>query len=160
RRELLRSRWRWLLAAAALAVVLAAPWYLAMAQHHGAPFVGRFFGTENVGEFRFPWTVEGEGSVLLALPIPFLPWAPPVRARGPGRSSSGRGCWGCSPSTACRGSSIHTTSCRRSPRWRSWRAGRGRAGDGGEAWWFSSASHWRPCSRCAFRSTLRCCSRS
>src|SRR5262249_34822314 len=38
----------------------------------------------NVGKFRFPWTVEGETLLLLALPILFLPWTPLVRVRGPG----------------------------------------------------------------------------
>src|SRR5262249_1132329 len=36
------------------------------------------------GKFRFPWTVEGELLLLLALPILFLPWTPLVRVRGPG----------------------------------------------------------------------------
>jgi 4-amino-4-deoxy-L-arabinose transferase-like glycosyltransferase len=81
---LFRERWKWLLAAAALALLLAAPWYVAMAQRHGEAFVDRFFGTENVGKFRFPWTVEGELLLLLALPVLFLPWTPLVRARGPG----------------------------------------------------------------------------
>ena len=84
RRELLRARWRWLVAAAVLALVLAAPWYVAMAQRHGEAFVGRFFGTENVGKFRFPWTAEGELLLLLALPVLFLPWTPLVRVSGPG----------------------------------------------------------------------------
>jgi hypothetical protein len=55
-----------------------------MAQRHGEAFLGRFFGTENVGKFRFPWTAEGELLLLLALPVLFLPWTPLVRARAPG----------------------------------------------------------------------------
>ncbi len=74
----------WLAAAAVLAVLLAAPWYLAMAHRHGEPFVVRFFGTENVGKFRFPWTVEGELVLLLGLPVLLLPWTFLVRGRGPG----------------------------------------------------------------------------
>ena len=65
-------------------MVLAAPWYLAMAHRHGEAFVGRFFGTENVGKFHFPWTVKGELGLLLALPILLLPWTPLIRVRGPG----------------------------------------------------------------------------
>lgn len=84
RRGLLRARLSWLLGAAVLALALAAPWYLAMAHRHGEVFVGRFFGTENVGKFRFPWTVEGELGLLLALPVLLLPWTPLVRLRGPG----------------------------------------------------------------------------
>jgi len=84
RRGVPRARLGWLLAAGALALLLAAPWYLAMAERHGAAFVGRFFGTENVGKFRFPWTLTGELGLLLALPILFLPWTPLVRPRGPG----------------------------------------------------------------------------
>lgn len=82
RRRMLRSRLPWLLGAVALALLLAAPWYVAMAQKYGAPFVGRFFGTENVGKFRFPWTLEGELELLLALPVLLLPWTPLVRVRG------------------------------------------------------------------------------
>jgi 4-amino-4-deoxy-L-arabinose transferase-like glycosyltransferase len=84
RRGLLRARLGWLLAAVALALLVAAPWFVAMAQRHGQVFTGRFFGTENVGKFRFPWTVEGELELLLALPILLLPWTPLVRLRGPG----------------------------------------------------------------------------
>ena len=84
RRGLLRSRWRWLLGVAAVGLAVAAPWYVAMAARHGGPFLGRFFGTENVGKFRFPWTVEGELLLLLGLPVLLLPWTPLVRVRGPG----------------------------------------------------------------------------
>ena len=83
RRGLLRARLPWLLGAAVLALALVAPWYVAMAQQHGAAFVGRFFGTENVGKFRFPWMLEGELELLLALPVLLLPWTPLVRLRGP-----------------------------------------------------------------------------
>ena len=76
----------WLAASAVVALVLAAPWYLAMANRYGEPFVLRFFGTENVGKFRFPWTIEGELSLLLALPVLLLPWTPLIRLRGPGAS--------------------------------------------------------------------------
>ncbi|HZX43599.1 MAG TPA: glycosyltransferase family 39 protein [Myxococcaceae bacterium] len=74
----------WLIGAAVLALLLAAPWYAAMASRHGEAFTGRFFGTENVGKFRFPWTVEGELGLLLALPVLLLPWTPLVRVRAPG----------------------------------------------------------------------------
>jgi hypothetical protein len=74
----------WIAGAAVVAVVIAAPWYVAMAHRHGEPFVARFFGTENVGKFHFPWTVEGELELLLALPVLLLPWTPLVRMRGPG----------------------------------------------------------------------------
>ncbi len=84
RRGLLRARLAWLIGAALVALVLAVPWYAAMAHRHGGAFVGRFFGTENVGKFRFPWTVEGELGLLLALPVLLLPWTPLVRVRGPG----------------------------------------------------------------------------
>lgn len=80
----LRERLPWLVGAVALALLLAAPWYLAMAQRHGEAFLGRFFGTENLGKFRFPWTARGELGLLLALPVLFLPWTPLVRVRGPG----------------------------------------------------------------------------
>jgi len=84
RRRALLSALPWLVAAAVLAVLVAAPWYLAMAHRHGEPFVVRFFGTENVGKFRFPWTLEGELLLLLALPVLLLPWTFLVRGRGPG----------------------------------------------------------------------------
>jgi 4-amino-4-deoxy-L-arabinose transferase-like glycosyltransferase len=84
RRGLLRARLPWLLAAGAVAVLLASPWYLAMVQQHGEAFVGRFFGTENVGKFRFPWTLDGELILIFALPTLLLPWTPLVRLRGPG----------------------------------------------------------------------------
>jgi 4-amino-4-deoxy-L-arabinose transferase-like glycosyltransferase len=74
----------WIAVAAAVAAGVAAPWYVAMAHRHGDPFVARFFGTENVGKFRFPWTLEGEGVLLLALPVLLLPWTPLVRVRGAG----------------------------------------------------------------------------
>ncbi len=83
RRRMLRSRLPWLLGAVALALLLAAPWYVAMAQRYGTAFVGRFFGIENVGKFRFPWTLEGELELLVALPVLLLPWTPLVRLRGP-----------------------------------------------------------------------------
>jgi 4-amino-4-deoxy-L-arabinose transferase-like glycosyltransferase len=84
RRGLLGRALPWLAGAAGIALLLAAPWYLAMAQRYGEPFVDRFFGTEYVGKFRFPWTVEGELGLLLALPVLFLPWSPLVGLRGPG----------------------------------------------------------------------------
>ena len=84
RRGRLTAALPWIAGAAVLALLLAAPWYLAMAHRHGEPFVGRFFGTENVGKFRFPWTVEGELALLLALPVLLVPWTPLVRGRGPG----------------------------------------------------------------------------
>jgi len=84
RRGLLARALPWLAGAAVIVLLLASPWYVAMAQRYGAPFVVRFFGTENVGKFRFAWTLEGELGLLLALPVLFLPWTPLVRARGPG----------------------------------------------------------------------------
>jgi 4-amino-4-deoxy-L-arabinose transferase-like glycosyltransferase len=66
----------WLWASLGLGLALAAPWYLAMAQVHGAPFLNRFFGVEIVGKFRLPWTAAGELLLLLALPVLFLPWTP------------------------------------------------------------------------------------
>ena len=84
RRAMLVRALPWIAVAGVVAVVVAAPWYMAMAHRHGEPFVGRFFGTENVGKFRFPWTLEGELALLLALPVLLLPWTPLVRLRGPG----------------------------------------------------------------------------
>jgi 4-amino-4-deoxy-L-arabinose transferase-like glycosyltransferase len=84
RRRLLTRALPWLAGAAVIALLLAAPWYVAMAHRHGEPFVARFFGTENVGKFRFAWTLEGELGLLLALPVLFLPWTPLVRMRAPG----------------------------------------------------------------------------
>ena len=84
RRRRLRASVPWIAAAAVLGLLVAAPWYVAMAHRHGEAFVGRFFGTENVGKFRFPWTVQGEVGLLLALPGLLLPWTPLVRVRGPG----------------------------------------------------------------------------
>ena len=86
RRRMLVSTLPWIAAAAVIALVLAAPWYVAMAQRHGEPFVARFFGTENVGKFRFPWTTQGEVTLLLTLPVLLLPWTSLVRVRGPGSS--------------------------------------------------------------------------
>ncbi len=85
RRGVPRARLGWLLAAGALALLLAAPWYLAMAERHGAAFVGRFFGTENVGKFRFPWTLDGRAGppARAAHPLPALDAArAPARPRG------------------------------------------------------------------------------
>jgi|SoiMethySBSTD1v2_1073268.scaffolds.fasta_scaffold169656_2 4-amino-4-deoxy-L-arabinose transferase-like glycosyltransferase len=84
RRGLLRRALPWVGGAAGIALLLAAPWYLAMAQRYGQPFVGRFFGTEYLGKFGFPWTAEGELVLLLALPVLLLPWSPLVGLRGPG----------------------------------------------------------------------------
>ena len=86
RRRMLVSTLPWIAAAAVIALVLSAPWYVAMAQRHGEPFVARFFGTENVGKFRFPWTTQGEVTLLLTLPVLLLPWTSLVRVRGPGSS--------------------------------------------------------------------------
>jgi 4-amino-4-deoxy-L-arabinose transferase-like glycosyltransferase len=72
----------WLWASVWLGLALAAPWYLAMAEVHGAPFLNRFFGVENVGKFRLPWTAAGELLLLLALPVLCLPWTPLVRPVG------------------------------------------------------------------------------
>jgi 4-amino-4-deoxy-L-arabinose transferase-like glycosyltransferase len=84
RQKLLVRALPWIAGAAVVAAIIAAPWYVAMAHRHGEPFVARFFGTENVGKFRFPWVLEGELALLLALPILLLPWTPLVRVRGPG----------------------------------------------------------------------------
>ena len=81
RPDTLRSRW--LLAAIGLGVVLAAPWYVLMAERHGSAFLGQFFGAENLGKFRFPWTLAGEVGLLVALPVLALPWTLRARARGP-----------------------------------------------------------------------------
>jgi 4-amino-4-deoxy-L-arabinose transferase-like glycosyltransferase len=84
-------RWRreviatpWVPGSVLLGVALAAPWYLAMAHVHGGAFLGQFFGVENVGKFRFAWTLEGEAMLLLALPVLFLPWTPLVQPRSAG----------------------------------------------------------------------------
>jgi 4-amino-4-deoxy-L-arabinose transferase-like glycosyltransferase len=82
RPEALRSPW--LPAAFALGGALAAPWYVAMAHRHGSAFLGQFFGAENLGKFRFPWTVGGELVLLAALPVLFLPWTLRIRPAGPG----------------------------------------------------------------------------
>jgi 4-amino-4-deoxy-L-arabinose transferase-like glycosyltransferase len=81
RPELFASAWLW--ASVWLGLALAAPWYLAMAEVHGAPFLNRFFGVENVGKFRLPWTAAGELVLLLALPVLLLPWTPLVALRHP-----------------------------------------------------------------------------
>src|SRR5262249_18669947 len=82
RPEALRSPW--VLAAFALGLVLAAPWYVAMAERHGAAFLRQFFGVENLGKFRFPWTVGDEVGLLAALPVLLLPWTFRIRPAGPG----------------------------------------------------------------------------
>jgi 4-amino-4-deoxy-L-arabinose transferase-like glycosyltransferase len=79
RPALFASPWLW--ASVWLGLALAAPWYLAMAEAHGAPFLNRFFGVENVGKFRLPWTAAGELLLLLALPVLCLPWTPLVALR-------------------------------------------------------------------------------
>jgi 4-amino-4-deoxy-L-arabinose transferase-like glycosyltransferase len=81
RPEALRSPW--LPAALGLGLVLAAPWYLLMAERHGSAFLAQFFGVENLGKFSFPWTLAGEVGLLVALPVLALPWTLLVRARSP-----------------------------------------------------------------------------
>jgi hypothetical protein len=84
RPALFASPWLW--ASVWLGLALAAPWYLAMAQVHGAPFLNRFFGVEHLGKFQLPWTAAGELLLLLALPVLCLPWTPLVARRRPPRA--------------------------------------------------------------------------
>jgi len=75
--ELLRTRWFW--GAVGLALLVAVPWFVAMAALHGMPFVERFFVVENLGKFAVPWTIAGEGWLLLSLLLLSLPWVALVR---------------------------------------------------------------------------------
>jgi len=75
--ELLRS-W-WAVAAVGLALIVSVPWFVAMALRHGMPFVDRFFLVENLGKFAVPWTLGGEGWLVLSLLLLSLPWVLLVR---------------------------------------------------------------------------------
>ncbi len=77
---------RWALASVALAVLVSAPWFLAMLAQHGVPFVERFILVENFGKFSGPWTLRAEGWLLLVLGLLALPWVGLVqwRAAPPG----------------------------------------------------------------------------
>jgi 4-amino-4-deoxy-L-arabinose transferase-like glycosyltransferase len=76
---LLRTGW----AAAGLATTLLVglPWFLLMVGRHGWPFVERFILVENFGKFTVPWTLAGEGRLLLALVLLALPWVGLVQWR-------------------------------------------------------------------------------
>ena len=69
---LLRSAWA--AAAVALALVVSAPWFLAMVALHGTPYLARFILVENFGKFSVPWTLGGEAWLLLVLLLLALPW--------------------------------------------------------------------------------------
>jgi 4-amino-4-deoxy-L-arabinose transferase-like glycosyltransferase len=69
---LLRSAWA--LAGAAVALVVSAPWFLAMVARHGLPFLERFILVENFGKFSVPWTLGAEAWLLLVLFLLALPW--------------------------------------------------------------------------------------
>lgn len=71
-RPLLRSPWT--LAGVALALLVSAPWFLAMVQRHGLPFLARFIVVENFGKFSVPWTLGAEAWLLLVLLLLSLPW--------------------------------------------------------------------------------------
>lgn len=75
--ELLRTRW----VAAGVGVMLAvsAPWFLAMVQTHGWPYLQRFILVENFGKFSVPWTLGGEAWLLVSLFLLALPWVGLVR---------------------------------------------------------------------------------
>jgi 4-amino-4-deoxy-L-arabinose transferase-like glycosyltransferase len=69
---LLRSAWA--AAAVAVALVVSAPWFVAMVALHGMPYLTRFIVVENFGKFSVPWTVGGEAWLLLVLLLLALPW--------------------------------------------------------------------------------------
>lgn len=81
---LLRSRWT--AASVAVALALGAPWFLAMAALHGAPFLVRFILVENFGKFSVPWTFGAEAWLLLVMFLLALPWVFLVQWRGAPRA--------------------------------------------------------------------------
>jgi 4-amino-4-deoxy-L-arabinose transferase-like glycosyltransferase len=70
--RLLRSAWA--AAAVALALLVSAPWFVAMVALHGTPYLARFIVVENFGKFSVPWTFSGEAWLLLVLLLLALPW--------------------------------------------------------------------------------------
>jgi 4-amino-4-deoxy-L-arabinose transferase-like glycosyltransferase len=73
---------RWSLAATALALVVAAPWYAASLAAHGRAFIDFFFIRENLGKFAPAWTPWGLLRLvasLLAFALPWTLWAVPRR---------------------------------------------------------------------------------
>jgi 4-amino-4-deoxy-L-arabinose transferase-like glycosyltransferase len=81
---LLRSAWA--AGAVALALVVSAPWFLAMVALHGAPYLARFILVENFGKFSAPWTLGGEAWLLLVLLLLALPWVGLVQWPGAPRA--------------------------------------------------------------------------
>jgi 4-amino-4-deoxy-L-arabinose transferase-like glycosyltransferase len=76
---LLRS-W-WAAAGVGLSLLVGLPWFLMMVLRHGWPFVQRFVLVENLGKFAAPWTLVGEGWLLLSLVLLALPWVGLVQWR-------------------------------------------------------------------------------
>jgi 4-amino-4-deoxy-L-arabinose transferase-like glycosyltransferase len=81
---LLRSGW--CAASVATALVLGAPWFVAMVALHGMPFVTRFILVENFGKFAVPWTLGAEAWLLLVLLLLAMPWVLLVQWRGTPRA--------------------------------------------------------------------------
>jgi 4-amino-4-deoxy-L-arabinose transferase-like glycosyltransferase len=69
---LLRSLWA--LASVALALAVSAPWFVAMTERHGKPFLERIILVENFGKFGVPWTLGAEVWLLTVLLLLALPW--------------------------------------------------------------------------------------
>jgi 4-amino-4-deoxy-L-arabinose transferase-like glycosyltransferase len=72
----------WAVAAVAVALLLGAPWFVAMVWLHGMPFFTRFILVENFGKFSVPWTLGAEAWLLLVLLLLALPWVGLVQWRG------------------------------------------------------------------------------
>jgi 4-amino-4-deoxy-L-arabinose transferase-like glycosyltransferase len=70
--ELLRTRWT--PAAMVVALGVSVPWFAAMVQAHGRPYLERFFLVENLGKFSVAWTLGGEVWLLVSLLVLALPW--------------------------------------------------------------------------------------
>jgi 4-amino-4-deoxy-L-arabinose transferase-like glycosyltransferase len=81
---LLKSAWA--MAAVALAVLVSAPWFVAMVALHGTAYLARFILVENFGKFSVPWTLGGEAWLLLVVFLLALPWVGLVQWPGAPRA--------------------------------------------------------------------------
>jgi 4-amino-4-deoxy-L-arabinose transferase-like glycosyltransferase len=74
-------RTRWVGAGVGVALGVSAPWFVAMVDEHGWPYLERFILVENLGKFSVPWTLAGEAWLLVSLLLLALPWVGLVRWR-------------------------------------------------------------------------------
>lgn len=67
---------RWTAAAFALGAAIGLPWYVASFAVHGRRFYDFFVLEQNVDRFMHPWTLHGEGVLLVGWLVFLLPWTP------------------------------------------------------------------------------------